>query len=206
MTVRTAPKRASRKPTAKGKWKLRKIVQCGGRAYALPHLFGCTMERTDTYLEMYCQTAIKAAWAASDHGRVKAACDDIARWHLTPADIAALARALADYNRNRPWMGTRETSKNLDWLSIGSGCCERIWTEYDAHLAAWSALTAAMSIIVEVPLERDEDAEALLETLTYTGWRHVPQHQQRRVARRMARFVTDRIMGLPFVPTPGLGH
>jgi hypothetical protein len=63
-----------------------------------------------------------------------------------------------------------------------------------------------MSIIVEVPLERDEDAEALLETLTYTGWRHVPMYQQRRVARRMARFVTDRIMGLPFVPTPGLGH
>jgi hypothetical protein len=50
-----------------------------------------------------------------------------------------------------------------------------------------------ISIIVEVPLERDEDAEALLETLTYTGWRHVPYHQQRRVARRMGRFVSDRL-------------
>jgi hypothetical protein len=49
-------------------------------------------------------------------------------------------------------------------------------------------------------LERDEDAEALLATLTYTGWRHLPCHQQPYVARRMARFVSDRIMGLPFVP------
>jgi hypothetical protein len=198
-----AVKRPNRKPAAKGKRKLRKIVQCGGRPYALPSLFDCGTEKTAKYLEMYCQTAIRAAWAASDHGRVKAARDDIARWHLTPADIATLARALADYNR-RAWPA-RETAKNLDWLSVGSGCCERIGTEYDAHIGAWSALMAAISIIVEVPLERDEDAEALFETLTYTGWRHVPHHQQRRVARRMARFVTDRIMGLPFVPTPGLG-
>jgi hypothetical protein len=27
-----------------------------------------------------------------------------------------------------------------------------------------------LSIIVDAPLERDEDAEALLATLTYTGW------------------------------------
>jgi hypothetical protein len=87
------------------------------------------------------------------------------------------------------------------------------------HIAAWSALSAALSIIVDVPsgcterfgtaydaLEREEDAEALLATLTYTGWRHVPFHQQSYVALRMARFVSNRIMGLPFVPIPGRGR
>ena len=122
------------------------------------------------------RSAIRAPWAAGEHGCVKAARDDLARWRKTPADIAAMARALADYN-NCAWP-TRETSKNLDWLSIGSGCRERFGTEYDAHLAAWSAMSAAMSILVDVPLEHPEDAAALLETLAYTGWRHVPCHQQ----------------------------
>jgi hypothetical protein len=63
-------------------------------------------------------------------------------------------------------------------------------------------MSAAMSIFVDVPLEHPEDAAALLEMLAYTGWRHVPCHQQSYVAQRMSRFVTDRIMGLPFVPTP----
>jgi hypothetical protein len=136
---------------------------------------------------------------------VKAARARLADWHLTPATIAAVACSLSDYNRKRPWP-QRETAQKLDWLSIDSGCTERFGTAYESHIAAWSALSAALSIIVDVPLEHDEDAEALLATLTYTGWRHLPCHQQPRVARRMARFVTDRIMGLPFVPTAGHGH
>jgi hypothetical protein len=181
------------------------MVRRFDRPYALPQLLDSSTAKSGDSLEIYCRTAIKAAWAASEHGRVKAAREDIAGWRLTPASIAALARTLSDYNRNRSWPA-RETAKNLDWLSIGSGCCERFGTEYDAHIAAWSALSAALSIIVEVPLECSEDAAALLETLAYTGWRHVPCHQQARVAQRMSRYVTDRIMGLPFVPPPGRGR
>jgi hypothetical protein len=108
-------------------------------------------------------------------------------------------------NRKRSWP-QRETAQKLDWLSTGSGCTQRFGTVYESHIAARPALSAALSIIADVPLEREEDAEAFFETLTYAGWRHLPYHQQPHVARRMARFVTDRIMWLPFVPTAGHGH
>jgi hypothetical protein len=111
---------------------------------------------------------------------------------------------LADYNYHRAWPQGAEVDQKVEWLSVGFGCVERFGTVYDAHIAAWSALSAALSSIVDVPLERSEDAETLLSTLIYTGWRHVPQHQQARVARRMCRFVSDRIMGLPFMPTAGV--
>jgi hypothetical protein len=39
--------------------------------------------------------------------------------------------------------------------------------------------------------------------LIYAGWRHVPLHQQGRVAQRMARFVGDRIAARPFVQIAG---
>jgi hypothetical protein len=133
---------------------------------------------------------------------VKAARADLARWRLTPATIAAIARSLADYN-HRAWPQGAEADQKIDWLSIGSGCVERFGTARDAHIAAWSALSAALSIIVDVPLEHEEDAAALLSTLTYTGWRHLPNHQRPYVARRMARFVTDRIMGRLFEPIAG---
>jgi hypothetical protein len=116
------------------------------------------------------------------------------------AASAAFVRSLSDYNRKRRWPQGAEAAQKIEWLSTGSGCTERFGTVYDTHIAAWSALSAALSIIVDVPLERDEDAEAHLATLTYTGWRHLPCHQQPYVARRMARFVSDRIMGQPFVP------
>jgi hypothetical protein len=83
---------------------------------------------------------------------VKAAREKIAQCRLTLADIAAMARALSDYNNNRGWP-RRETAQKLDWLSIGAGCVERFGTARDAHLAAWPALHAALSIIVDVPLE-----------------------------------------------------
>jgi hypothetical protein len=133
----------------------------------------------------------------------RAAREENASWRFTPTDIAAVARLLADYNYKRAWPQGAEADQKIEWLSIGHGCVERFGTVRDAHIAAWRALEAAMSILADVPLEHSEDAEALLETLTYTGWRHLPCHQQPRVARRMSRFVTDRIMGLPFVPTIG---
>jgi hypothetical protein len=199
--------RPSRKPAAKGRTKPRKIVQCNGRPYALPCLFDCGPEKSTLSLEIYCQSAIKAAWAAGEHGRVKAARARIAASHLTPATIAAIARSLSDYNRKVPWPARgSDADRKIEWLSTGSGCTRQFGTAYESHIAAWSALSAALSIIADVPLEREEDAEAFFETLTYTGWRHLPYHQQPHVARRMARFVTDRIMGLPFVPTAGHGH
>jgi hypothetical protein len=200
-----AVKRPSRKPAVKGKTraKPRKIVQCGGRPYALPRLFNCSTERSAANLEIYCRLAIGAAWKAGDRGCTRAAREEIASWRFTPTDIAAVARLLADYNYKRAWPQGAEADQKIEWLSIGHGCVERFGTVRDAHIAAWRALEAAMSILADVPLEHSEDAEALLETLTYTGWRHLPCHQQARVARRMSRFVTDRIMGLPFVPTIG---
>jgi hypothetical protein len=200
-------KRLRRKPAAKGKTKVRKIVQCNGRPYALPCLFDCGSEKSAGSIEIYCQTAIKAAWAAGEHGRVKAARESLAASHLIPVDIAAIARSLSDYNRKVPWPARgSDADRKIEWLRTGSGCTKRFGTAYESHIAAWSALSAALSIIADVPLEREEDAEAFFQTLTYTGWRHLPYHQQPRVAQRMARFVTDRIMGLPFVPSPGRGQ
>jgi hypothetical protein len=172
-------------------------------AYALPRLLACHAEKSASNLELYCRIAIEAAWKAGERGTVKAAREEIARWRFTPVDIAALARMLADYNYKRGWPQGAEAAQKIEWLSIGSGCCERHGTVYDAHLAAWSALSAALSIIVDVPLEHPEDAAALLSTLIHTGWRHVPRHQQAYVARRMARFVGDCLMERSFVPTGG---
>jgi len=172
------------------------------RPYVLPQLLDCPA-RTAVALETHCQSAIRAAWAAGEHGRVKAAREEIARWQMSPADIAVMACALADYNRLRPWPHGPAADEKIGWLYSGSGCCERIGTARDAHMGAWSALSAALSILVDIPLEHPEDEAALLLTLTHTGWRHLPSHQQARVARRMARFVGDSIMGRPFVPIAG---
>jgi hypothetical protein len=190
-------KRPSRKPTAKGanKAKARPNWRAGLPPYALPRLFDSSTAKSGDYLEMYCRSAILAAWRAGAHGNVKAARDNIARCGLTLADIAAMARSLADYN-NRPWPEGAVAAQKIDWLSIGAGCVERFGTTSDAQRAAGWALQAALSIIVDAPpLERFDDATALLSTLIYTGWRHVPQHQQARTARRMARFVSDSLTG-----------
>jgi hypothetical protein len=91
-----------------------------------------------------------------------------------------MARTLTDYTR-RP-CPQRMDAQKLDWLYAGSGCCERIGTEYDAHIAAGPALSAALSILVEVPLEHPDDHTALLATLIYTGWRQLPGRHKARVA------------------------
>jgi hypothetical protein len=43
---------------------------------------------------------------------MKAAREEIARWRLTPADIAALARSLANYNRT--WPQGEEAAQKID--------------------------------------------------------------------------------------------
>jgi hypothetical protein len=186
------------------KAKARKMVECRARKpYALPQLLDSSTALSAANLEMYCRSAIRAAWEAGERGAMKAAREEIARCRLTPASIAAMARSLADYNDHRKWPEGEEATRKIDWLSIGAGCVERFGTARDAHLAAWPALHAALSIIVDVPLEHGQDADALLLTLLHTGWRHVPRHQQARVAQRMARFVGDSLTGRPFVPTGG---
>jgi hypothetical protein len=82
---------------------------------------------------------------------VKAAREEIASWRFTPATIAAIARTLADYNYHRAWPQGAEKAQKIDWLSTGFGCVERFGTVYDAHIAAWSALSAALSIVADVP-------------------------------------------------------
>jgi hypothetical protein len=167
------------------------------RPYALPRLLDSTALTGDT-LEIYCRSTIRAAWGAGERGATKAAREHLASCHLTPADLAAIARSMFDYN-SRAWPKS-DTAEKLDWLYKGAGCCERHGTAYDAHLAAWRVLEGALSIIVDVPLECPDDEDALLELLFHTGWRHVPQHQQARVARRMCRLVGACITGRPFMP------
>ena len=97
-------KRPNRKPAAKGttKAEARKVVH--RFAYALPRLFDSGTEKSGASLEMYCRSAIRAAWEAGERGRVKAAREEIARCRLAPADIAAIARS------RRAALATRNTS------------------------------------------------------------------------------------------------
>jgi hypothetical protein len=166
--------------------------------YLLPRLLdGSTVER-GALLELNCQGAVRAAWAAGEHGRVKAARAYIAHRQLSPASIAAMARSLADYNHR--WLQGGAADGKVEWLYVGNGCCQRNGTAHEAHVAAWSALAAALSILVEIPLNHREDASELLLLLADTGWRHLPRHQHERVARGMGRYVASRISGEPFEP------
>jgi hypothetical protein len=166
--------------------------------YLPPRLLdGSTVKRGDL-LELHCQGAILNAWAAGEHGRVKAARAYIAHRQLSPASIAAMARSLADYNRS--WLQGGAADENVEWLYVGNGCCQRNGTAREAHIAAWSALAAALSILVEIPLNHPEDASELLSLLADTGWRHLPRHQVERVGRGMGRYVADCIAGRIFEP------
>ena len=192
-------KRPNRKPA------IRRHVTCETlyrwyerNPYLLPRLLdGSTVER-GALLEMNCQGAVRTAWAVGEHGRVKAARAYIAHRQLSPASIAAMARSLADYNRS--WLQGGAADEKVEWLYVGDGACRRYGTGRDAHIAAWSALTAAMSILVEIPLNHPEDAAELLSVLADTGWRHLPQHQVERVGRGMGRYVAGRIAGEAFQP------
>jgi hypothetical protein len=167
--------------------------------YLPPRLLdGSTIKRGDLP-ELNCQGAVRAAWAAGEHGRVKAARAYIAHRQLPPASIAAIARSLADYNR-RSWLQGDAADEKAEWLYVGNGCCQRNGTSHEAHVAAWSALSAALSILVEIPLNHPEDAAELLSVLADTGWRHLPQHQVERVGRGMGRYVAGRIAGEAFQP------
>lgn len=90
------------------KAKARKMVECRARKpYALPQLLDSSTALSAANLEMYCRSAIRAAWEAGERGAMKAAREEIARCRLTPASIAAMARSLADYNDHRKMAGRR---------------------------------------------------------------------------------------------------
>jgi len=165
--------------------------------YALPRLLAEV--KIEHNLEPYLQMAIRASWKATRGSRTKcgirAAREAIALWRLTPAKINAMALALYDYNAGA-WP-TPEEAKKLDWLYVGAGCTMRMGTDYDAHISAWGALYAAMSILVEVAFEHQEDEEALLRTLAYVRWR-VPNWQRKQVAQRFARYVAACLEGNPW--------
>jgi hypothetical protein len=117
----------------------------------------------------------------------------LAKRRLLPAEINALARILIEFNRGEPRWGTPEHAAKCEWLESGSGCCTRYGTMGEAHSAARCAISACVSILVELPINYPHDGDVILQTLAYTGWR-LPHHYRRRVAKRMARFVTARIM------------
>ena len=67
------------------------------------------------------------------------------------------------------------------------GCTKRTGTVEDARSAAIRALSAAISILIELPIEEPEDEEVLLRLLLRNHW-HIPTPQQEHVAKRMARY------------------
>jgi hypothetical protein len=100
--------------------------------YALPRLLDGNVRQAHCH-KMFCDSAIRAAWAAGEHGPMQAARADLVRWQMVPADLVAMARLLMGRCRECP---DRATAPQLDWLSIGSGCCERFGTEYDSCIAS----------------------------------------------------------------------
>lgn len=100
----------------------------------------------------------------------------------------------------RPWPTSAEGEAKVEWLrrdrqpidAPGTG------TYHDARVAARYAISAALSILMEVPIEHEADEAALLQTLILTRWA-VPCHQRKRVARRFARYIENSINCEPFV-------
>jgi hypothetical protein len=74
---------------------------------------------------------------------------------------------------------------------------DRTGTVRDACSAAREAREAAISILLELPIERVDDEALLLDVLFRSDW-CMPFHLRKRTARRMARFVSSRILGEPF--------
>jgi hypothetical protein len=67
--------------------------------------------------------------------------------------------------------------------------------------AAWLVMRAALSLLVNVPLGDERDAEAFVDIVTTSG--HVlPKRQQRRAISIARRYVACAIKGRPFAPSP----
>jgi hypothetical protein len=101
----------------------------------------------------------------------------------------------------RPWPTSAERDAKVEWLrrdrqpfdTPGTG------TYLEARIAVRFAISGALSILLEVPIEHEADEAALLQTLVLTRWA-VPRHQRKRVARRFARYIENSINCESFVP------
>ena len=70
--------------------------------------------------------------------------------------------------------------------------------------AAWLVMRAALSLLVNVPLADERDADAFVEIVTTAG--HVlPKRQQRRAVSIARRYVACAIKGKPFIGEPAHG-
>jgi len=150
-----------------------------------------------------CRGAINAAWRdgrpAHAGASIKAARDALSFQDLTPANLNAIVWALVAYD-DQPWpMNKDEADRPVDWMYYGDGGSERRGTYRDTRVAVRYAIMAALSILLEVPIEHASDEATLLQTLIRTGWA-VPSHQQQRVARRVTRYVDNKVRGRPFTP------
>jgi len=157
---------------------------------------------TAEWRDLFLRCAIRAVWdlgpKATFAAKEKAARDYLAKGHLLPAEIAALARILTDFDRDEAAWDTPAYGAKCEWLERGSGCCAQYGTMDQAHSAARYAVSACLSILVELPINYRHDGDAILETLAYAGWR-LPRAGRKRAAERMARFVAWRIMNDPSV-------
>jgi hypothetical protein len=70
-------------------------------------------------------------------------------------------------------------------------------TMHEYANAAWLVMRAALSLLVDVPLADDNDADAYVEILTTAGY-VLPKRQQRRAVSIARRYVACAIKGKPF--------
>jgi hypothetical protein len=118
--------------------------------YLPPRMLDSSTVTRPDLLELHCQGVARAAWAAGEHGNVKAARSAISRGQHSPATIASIAHSLAEYHR-RTW-SERRSGEKIEWLYDGDGACRRYGTGQDATRAALNGVSAALSILVEIPL------------------------------------------------------
>lgn len=172
------------------------------RPYRLPRLFG--EEVHPSVAEMFGRFAARAAWRGDkgDGGgcsAAKATREDIARWHLTPSTLEAVARWLLAIRDHARGQRGDQLEQPVDWLYKGTGCTRRVGDLGDVSRASSYALEGVLAILVKMPIEDQEDAETLLDLLRDCSW-DLPAYERKRVAQRMARYVSDCILRERFKP------
>jgi hypothetical protein len=80
-------------------------------------------------------------------------------------------------------------NQSVDWLYRKKGnACGTYW---EARVAARSAISAALSILLDVPSEYEGDEVEILQTLILARWA-VRLHQRQRIVARMTRYMASR--------------
>jgi hypothetical protein len=156
-------------------------------------------------VEYDCQRAICAAWREGkpthEGASVKAARDRLSLSYLTPADLYAVVQALVAYDQS-PWPNTDdERNAKVEWLRFARLPYDapRRGTNHEARVAVRYTIEAAISILLEVPIEHEADEAALLQILILARWA-VPRHQRKRLVQRMAGYMAGRMARESFAP------